>query len=78
MQLEKVKLAVERYLLGIGHPFPDRVHGLIDNETFQTDNTDPSYRARRFVKITSGLSMLPTDSQRKFTVKNLILCNTAK
>lgn len=70
--LEKVKLAVERYLLGRGHPFPTRVHGLIDEQTVQSDNLDPAYRARRFVKITSGLSMLPVDAHRMFTVKRLL------
>jgi hypothetical protein len=66
--LSKVERMVARYLLGKGHPFPDRVHGLVceDSEIgFASD--DHCYRARRFVKVLSGLPLLPAKSE-KFTV----------
>jgi len=69
-QLDAVKLAVERYLLSKGHPFPDRIRGLIGDDILRKDNLDHTFRARRFVKITSGLEALPVE--RRFTVKKFI------
>jgi len=65
--LPDIKRAMERYLLGIGHPFPDRVVGLVESEVVLKDNADPGYRARRFVKALSGLLTMPA-TPRKFTV----------
>jgi hypothetical protein len=66
-QLEKVKQAISRYLLGKGHPYPDRVAGLVSNESLEENQRDPLFRTRRFVKVTSGLTTFPSDD-RKFKV----------
>lgn len=62
--LSKVERMVARYLLGKGHPFPDRVHGLVceDSES-DSASDDHCYRARRFVKVLSGLPLLPSKSE---------------
>ena len=62
--LSKVERMVARYLLGKGHPFPDRVHGLVCEDLengFASD--DCCYRAWRFVKVLSGLPLLPPKSE---------------
>ena len=66
-QLEKIQQAVFRYLLGKGHPYPDRVADLVGMDMFDDEQHDPLFRTRRFVKITSGLTSFPSDN-RKFTV----------
>ncbi|KAF8151619.1 hypothetical protein B0H34DRAFT_801323 [Crassisporium funariophilum] len=58
-KLPDVELAVKRYLLGSGHPFPQRVAGLLDADTLARDRQDTVYRAQRLVKVMTGLSMLP-------------------
>jgi len=63
-QLDKIKKAFSRYLLGKGHPYPDRVTGLVSNDSFGEDQHDPLFRTRRFVKVTSGLATLPSDDRR--------------
>lgn len=62
-----VRKAVERYLRGTGHPFPQRAEGLADPAAFEEENNDPNLRSRRFVKALSGLDML-TNTKRNFTV----------
>ncbi len=66
-QLDKVKQAITRYLLGTGHPFPGRVADFVSDETLRRDQQDPLFRTRRFVKVTSGLPTFPLDN-RKFKV----------
>ena len=63
-QLDKIKKAFSRYFLGKGHPYPDRVAGLILNDSFGEDQHDPLFHTQRFVKVTSGLAMLPSDDRR--------------
>lgn len=59
---------VARYLLGRGHPFPQRLVDLVDEETIQEGLRDPgNYRAKRFAKVLSGLAVIPPRG-RKFTV----------
>ena len=75
--LSKVECMVVRYLLGKGHPFPDRVHGLVckDSENGSASD-DYCYRAQRFVKVLSGLPLLPPKSEIftvGFSVDNSLL-----
>lgn len=60
-----IKKAVERYLRGTGHPH--QAIEFCDPATFHRENSDPSLRARRFVKVLSGLEMMPVE-ERLFTV----------
>ena len=60
-----IKKAIERYLRGTGHP--RQAVEFCDPETYHRENTDPSLRARRFVKVLSGLEMMPVED-RSFTV----------
>lgn len=68
---------VARYLLGKGHPFPDRVHGLVsDDLEIRLASDDQCYRARRFIKVLSGLPLLPSKSIKflvRFSVDNPLL-----
>lgn len=63
-QVQRIQTAVVRYLLGNGDPYPQRVSGLLDEETLRQNQLDSGYRARRLVKVTSGLSMMPTSGRR--------------
>lgn len=65
--IPQVRKAVEHYLRGTGHPFPERARALAELETFDDENNDPTLRARRFVKALSGLEMMPISGQA-FTV----------
>jgi hypothetical protein len=65
--LPTLKRFVNRYLRGSGHPQHPRIDALVDPSTNAHDSGDPSYRARRFVKLLSGLSLLPPDGT-KFSV----------
>lgn len=67
LQLKKIQQAIFRYLLGKGHPYPGRVAGLVNMDAFDDEQHDPLFRTRRFIKVTSGLTTLPSDD-RKFTV----------
>ena len=75
--LSKVERMVARYLLGKGHPFPDRVHGLVsDDLEIRLASDDQCYRARRFIKVLSGLPLLPSKSVKflvRFSVDNPLL-----
>ncbi|KAF8971331.1 hypothetical protein BDZ97DRAFT_1913826 [Flammula alnicola] len=62
--IPQITAAVKRYLLGKGHPFPDRVHGLANPDTIGQEMTDSGFRARRFVKVLSGLDMMPVADKR--------------
>ena len=66
--IQKTQRLVARYLLGRGHPFPERLVNLVDEETIQEGLGDPgNYRAKRFAKVLSGLAVIPPRG-RKFTV----------
>jgi hypothetical protein len=54
--LRSFKIAVERYLRGHGHPMDPSFAGLISSD----DTPDEHYRARRFVKVLSGVNLLPS------------------
>ena len=61
-----VKEAVKQYLRGIGHPHQAR--DFCDPETYDSEKLDPSLRARQFVKVLSGLDMMPVNESRNFMV----------
>ncbi|KDR72188.1 hypothetical protein GALMADRAFT_229037 [Galerina marginata CBS 339.88] len=63
--MPQIKLAVKRYLRGTGHP--EKARELCDPLTYDDENMDPALRARRFVKVLSGLEMMPV-RDRTFTV----------
>lgn len=66
--IPKTQRLVARYLLGRGHPFPQRLVTLVDEQTIQEGLVDPgNYRAKRFAKVLSGLAVIPPRG-RKFTV----------
>lgn len=67
VQVEKIKRAISRYLLGEGHPYPDRVAGLMNKDILDDEQHDPLFRTRRFIKVTSGLTTIPSDN-REFMV----------
>lgn len=52
-EVQRIRTAFVRYLLGSGDPFPQRVSGLLDEEILRQNQLDPGYRARRLVKVTS-------------------------
>jgi hypothetical protein len=64
--MPRVKEAIKRYLRGIGHPHQAR--DFCDPKTYDSENSDPSLRARRFVKVLSGLDMMPVNESKKFMV----------
>lgn len=68
---EKIARGVKRYLLGQGHPNKDMIVGLVGPEAVEKDAKDICFRAKRFLKITTGLLMLPP-SGRKIRVSILI------
>jgi hypothetical protein len=55
----KLIKAVERYFSGRGHPDINLFNEMISPETRERDRLDAGYRARRFVKVLSGISLLP-------------------
>jgi hypothetical protein len=57
------KNAVIEYLRGTGHPAHSMFEGLDDSEAIH-----PNHRARRFVKVLSGIPLLPSDSSTYFKV----------
>jgi hypothetical protein len=65
--LPNLREHVERYFKGIGHPVDPLFTDLIGSARQAADNQDVCYRARRFVKLTSGITLLPLEST-KFTV----------
>lgn len=67
--IPKTQKMVARYLLGKGHPFPQRLVDLVDEKTIQEGLGDSgTYRAKRFAKVLSGLAVIPPRG-RKFTVR---------
>lgn len=67
--IARTQKLVARYLLGKGHPFPQRLVNLVDEQTIQEGLGDPgNYRAKRFAKVLSGLAVIPPHG-RKFTVR---------
>lgn len=63
---------LEGYLRGTGHPAHPLIEDLIDADQHAADDADPAYRARRFVKLLSGISLLPS-SGHMFTVRQAFL-----
>ncbi|KAG1718135.1 hypothetical protein EDB19DRAFT_1838548 [Suillus lakei] len=57
------KNAVVEYLRGTGHPVHPLFEGLDNSEAMH-----PNHRARRFVKVLSGIPLLPLDSSTRFKV----------
>ena len=55
----KLVKAIERYFLGTGHPNVPLFNDIVAPTRFEADNKDPGYRAKRFVKMLSGISLLP-------------------
>ncbi|KDR69131.1 hypothetical protein GALMADRAFT_215412 [Galerina marginata CBS 339.88] len=66
--MPQIEEAVKRYLRGVGHPLSAISEDYCDLETFQSEKSDPSLRAKRFVKVLSGLEMLPVEEVKKFKV----------
>src|SRR5271154_5937717 len=58
--LPTIKEMFLRSLVGHGHPCREDVAGMISDVQINQDNQDPGYRARRLVKMISGLEILPT------------------
>jgi hypothetical protein len=58
---------VKRYFKGVGHPSHPAFTNVIASGQLDLDNQDSCYRVRRFVKLMSGISLLPS-SKRSFTV----------
>lgn len=71
----RIKAALARYLRGTGHPVHPNfdADNLIDPATRELDDRDPGYRARRFVKLLSGLSYVPAYKTQLFKVCFLVL-----
>jgi hypothetical protein len=65
--LPTFKRTIERYFRGHGHPRHPLIDPLVDPSTQSEDNQDPLYCARRFVKLLSGISLLPPNGI-KFSV----------
>jgi hypothetical protein len=72
--LPKLRAALARYLCGKGHPSDPILEGLIDVQTWIEDNQDPSYCAHRFVKLLSGVTLLPP-SDVLFAVRFVLTFN---
>ncbi|KAG1852845.1 hypothetical protein DFJ58DRAFT_790111 [Suillus subalutaceus] len=58
---------LKRYFRGIGHPLHPLFAGVIEPAQRAIDNQDLCYRARRFIKLMSGISLLPSDD-KSFTI----------
>jgi hypothetical protein len=61
MVLRDIRFCFERYLQGIGHP--QQYSDLVSHETMEAERHDMTLHAKRFIKVTSGLNMIPTDRQ---------------
>ncbi|KAG1845060.1 hypothetical protein C8R48DRAFT_780068 [Suillus tomentosus] len=57
--LPNLREHVERYFKGVGHPDDPLFTNLVSSTQLATDNQDVCYRARRFVKLISGITLLP-------------------
>lgn len=59
----KLKVAFVWYFSGKGHIKYERIDKLIPNalilEQLATDNEDPLYYPKRFIKVVSGMDILP-------------------
>jgi hypothetical protein len=65
--LESFQDAFYRYLRGSGHPNDPLFSAFTVQEGAAAD---PNYRARRFVKVLSGIHLLPPTTLRLFKVRN--------
>ncbi|KAG2126900.1 hypothetical protein DEU56DRAFT_758730 [Suillus clintonianus] len=65
--LPNLREHVERYFKGVGHPADPLFTNLVSSAQLATDNQDICYRARRFVKLISGITLLPP-GLRNFTI----------
>jgi hypothetical protein len=74
----QLRSVFEHYFRGIGHPSHPQMADLVNEAQRDIDNADPAYRACRFVKLLSGVTLLPPPGQ-DFTVRLLFLhlTNTA-
>ena len=64
----QLRSVFECYLRGVGHPLHPQMSNLIDVAQRDIDNANPAYRACRFVKLLSGITLLPPPGQF-FTVR---------
>jgi hypothetical protein len=63
--LDKVKLGIEQYLHGKGHPWPERMKGLIPEEQLVKDSENPLIKCQALLKALTGVgSTLPQDYKR--------------
>lgn len=65
--LPNLREHMERYFKGVGHPSDPLFTNLISSTQLATNNQDVCYRARRFLKLISGITLLPP-GLKDFTV----------
>lgn len=65
--LPNLREHVEHYFKGVGHPYDPLFTNPISSTQLATDNQDVCYHARRFVKLISGITLLPP-GLKDFTV----------
>ncbi|KAG1724819.1 uncharacterized protein EDB91DRAFT_1255060 [Suillus paluster] len=63
----QLRSVFEHYFCGIGHPPHPQMADLVNEAQRDIDNADPAYRACRFVKLLSGVTLLPPPGQ-DFTI----------
>jgi len=62
-----IKAMFSRYIVGHGHPSKEDITGMISDTQMDQDNRDPAYRAKRLVKMISGMQILPM-TDRTFNI----------
>lgn len=61
MLFKAVRLAMKRYLQGVGHPDLPDVRSIVPSDVFQRDSNDAALRARHFLIAITGSDLLTLD-----------------
>ncbi|TFK81808.1 hypothetical protein K466DRAFT_604194 [Polyporus arcularius HHB13444] len=63
-----LKVALETYLRGVGHPQVPDIRSVIGDEVFQRTEVEPLLRARLFMRRTMGTDVVPEDEAWKIQI----------